>query len=185
MGITNFFCKNKWLYKRLEESRERMYHIAYSWSHDAAVADDLVQESLEKAVRNIDRLYDHNALNGWLYRIMSNCWKDYLRKQYHHVDVPDDELVYEGESPEQVYELMSMADKVQSAVAQLPMGQRQVITLVDLNDASYAEVADALEIPIGTVMSRLSRARKTLASMVIDQKEQTSGSNIYPLREAR
>lgn len=160
-----------------------MYRIAYAWCHDSALADDLVQESLEKAIRNVDRLYDHSALNGWLYRIMNNCWKDYLRKQYHHVDVADDELVYEGSSPEEAYELQNMTVRVQSAVARLPMGQRQVITLVDLNDASYAEVAEVLEVPIGTVMSRLSRARKALASIVLEQHAQSTSSNIYPLRE--
>ncbi len=183
MGLSKFFCKNKWLYSRLEESRERLYRIAYAWCHDSALADDLVQESLEKAIRNVDRLYDHSALNGWLYRIMNNCWKDYLRKQYHHVDVADDELVYEGSSPEEAYELQNMTVRVQSAVARLPMGQRQVITLVDLNDASYAEVAEVLEVPIGTVMSRLSRARKALASIVLEQHAQSTSSNIYPLRE--
>ena len=185
MGISKFFCKNKWLYSRLEESRERLYRIAYAWCHDEALADDLVQESLEKAIRNVDRLYDHNALNGWLYRIMANCWKDYLRKQYHHVDVADDELVYEGSTPEESYESQNMTLRVRKAVAQLPMGQRQVVTLVDLNDASYAEVAEALEVPIGTVMSRLSRARKALASIVMEQQRQSVNKNVYPLREVR
>ena len=169
----------------MEESRERLYRIAYAWCHDAALADDLVQECLEKAIRNVDRLYDHTALNGWLYRIMANCWKDYLRKQYHHVDVADDELVYEGSTPEEVCETQKMAIRVKQAVAQLPMGQRQVVTLVDLNDASYAEVAEALEVPIGTVMSRLSRARKALARIVLEQHKQSENSNVYLLREVK
>ena len=62
--------------------------------------------------------------------------------------------------------------RVRNAISQLPMGQRQVLTLVDLQDLSYREVSEALDIPIGTVMSRISRARQGLKEILLSSKEE-------------
>jgi len=141
-----------------------LYRIAYAWCHDAALADDLVQETLLKAWTRRAQLRDENALRAWLVSIMNHCWLDHLRRRRDFEDVEDwqDTLQSVTDSPEDCCTREQVVEAVRAAVAQLPLGQRQVLTLVDLEDFGYAEVATILEIPVGTVMSRLSRARARL-----------------------
>lgn len=138
--------------------------MAYAWCHNRHQADDIVQEALTKALRQHEQLRDPAALRGWLYRILFNCWHDQLRERKDQADI---DTVDEGELPDRAapdsdYEQNEIVQRVRREVARLPAGQREAITLVDLEECSYAEVATILDIPIGTVMSRLSRARATL-----------------------
>ena len=80
-------------------------------------------------------------------------------------------MLVEPETPDIRHDRKQVVDRVRSAIATLPIGQRQVLTLVDLEGCSYIEVAQALDIPIGTVMSRLSRARKALKNQLLDQAD--------------
>jgi RNA polymerase sigma-70 factor (ECF subfamily) len=153
---------------RVEASRPRMYRLAYAWTHDATTADDLVQEAIAHALECIRQLRDPERLEAWLFRILTNCWRDAIRARLETDDI--DELTSEIESPdpgpEQVHARYQTAARVRAAVDRLPLGQRQVVTLVDLGEFSYADTADILQIPVGTVMSRLSRARAALREML-------------------
>ena len=100
-------------------------------------------------------------MKAWLYRILSNCWRDHFRRSRDTVDI-DDVVLVEKDTPDTEHDRHQIISRVRNAIAQLPMGQRQVISLVDLEGCSYIEVAQILDVPIGTVMSRLSRARKAL-----------------------
>jgi RNA polymerase sigma-70 factor (ECF subfamily) len=95
---------------------------------------------------------------------MANCWRDHLRalRPMTDVDALDEECFCCDETPDAAYDRRETVNRVRAAVARLPVGQRQVVTLVDLEEFSYAEVAATLGIPIGTVMSRLCRARLAL-----------------------
>lgn len=152
------------LRRRLEELRPRLYRLAYSWCHDPALADDLAQEALIKALARSDQLRDVQALEGWLFSILNNGWRDHLRARREFADVDDlDEAIHdESPSPEQRYASRQTDRRVRLAIAGLPLGQRQVVTLVDIEECSYAEVAAILSVPVGTVMSRLARARQAL-----------------------
>jgi RNA polymerase sigma-70 factor (ECF subfamily) len=152
------------LRRRLEELRPRLYRLAYSWCHDATLADDLAQEALIKALARSEQLRDAQALESWLFSILNNCWRDHLRARRDFVDVDDLDtaIVDESPSPEQRYASRQTVQRVRQAIAALPLGQRQVITLVDLEECSYAAVAAILDVPVGTVMSRLARARQAL-----------------------
>ena len=166
-GLICMFSNTKYIRNELEKRRDLLYQIAYSWCHDPSLADDLVQEALLKALRNAKQLKDTDAIKGWLSRILANCWYDYLRRRKETVDL--DSLPYE----ENVHsidtnERQDIVDRVRAMIAQLPIGQRQVITLVDLAGFSYAEIAEILDIPIGTVMSRICRARKSLRTALAD-----------------
>ena len=145
-----------------------LYRIAYAWCHDAALADDLVQETLSKAWARRAQLRDEAALKAWMVSIMNHCWLDYLRGRRDFDDVEDlqDELESAAESPEACCNREQVIACVRAAVARLPLGQRQVLTLVDLEEFGYAEVAGILDIPVGTVMSRLSRARASLKNLL-------------------
>ena len=160
--------------------RPRLYKMAYSWSHAADIADDLVQDTVIKAIRNANSLRDINKMNSWLFTILSNCWRDYLRRQKPTDDI--DECIFTNDdTPEFAQERQNITDIVQQAVATLPQGQRQVLSLVDLEGFSYAEVAEIVGIPSGTVMSRLNRARKALAEQLLELKEEnvlTNGTHI-------
>jgi len=144
--------------------RPRLYRLAYAWCHDAGLADDLVQDTLTRAMSRRDQLQDEQALLGWMIAILKNVWFDHLRSKRVHEDIDDwAEFIYcPGEAPDDTYGKGQLIDNLRWAVACLPMGQRQVLTLVDLEEMSYAETAQALNIPVGTVMSRLARARGAL-----------------------
>jgi RNA polymerase sigma-70 factor (ECF subfamily) len=149
---------------RLTALRPRLYRLAHAWCHDPALADDLCQEALAKALQAGSTLRDEQALLGWLFSILNNVWRDHLRSRREHLDLADlDELVLdEAPGPEQRYASQQATQRVRQAIAALPLAQRQVVTLVDLGDCGYAEVAVILGVPVGTVMSRLSRARQAL-----------------------
>ena len=152
----------------LEALRPVLYRIAFAWCHDAALADDLVQETLSKAWTRRAQLRDEAALKAWGVSIMNHCWLDHLRRRRDFDDVEDwqDELESSADTPEVRCDREQVIACVRAAVARLPLGQRQVLTLVDLEEFSYAEVSGILDIPVGTVMSRLSRARASLKKLL-------------------
>lgn len=166
MNVISNFCKQQQFRRTIAEYRGNLYRIAYSWSHNAALADDLVQETLAKALKNSAQLRDDRTIKAWLYRILSNCWHDHFRRSRETVNIEDVVLV-ETETPDKRHNRQQIVIQVRNAIAQLPMGQRQVISLVDLEGCSYIEVAEILDVPIGTVMSRLSRARKALKQQLL------------------
>lgn len=150
--------------RRMEALRPRLHRLAYAWCHDAALADDLVQDALTKAVVRGDQLRDEQALESWLFSILNNCWRDHLRARREFVDLAelDETILSESPGPEQRYASSQTTQRVRQAIASLPLGQRQAITLVDIEECTYAQVARILDVPVGTVMSRLSRARQAL-----------------------
>ena len=180
MNPLDFICRSSVFRENLEAMRPRLYKVAYSWCHVADIADDLVQDTIIKAMRNSKSLRDMNKMHSWLFSIMANCWRDYLRAQKPTDDI--EECTFTDDStPELAQERQNITDIVQKAVTSLPQGQRQVLSLVDLEGFSYAEVAEIMDIPAGTVMSRLNRARKALAEQLLELKEQntlTQGTQI-------
>lgn len=168
MKILSLICRSHDFRKQLEQSRSKLYRVAYSWCHNAALADDLVQETLSKALKNAGQLRDPELLNSWLFRILNNCWHDHFRQYREMEDIDEiaDFLCVNSNTPEDMHARNQIVDRVRNAIAQLPLGQRQVLTLVDLEEFSYAEVAGILGLPAGTVMSRLCRARRTLKDLL-------------------
>lgn len=160
----------------MEAQRPVLYRIAYAWCHDPALADDLVQEAMSKAWMRRAQLREESALKAWMVSIMNHCWLDHLRgrREFEDIEPLQETLESSADTPEACCNREQVIACVRAAVARLPMGQRQVLTLVDLEEFGYAEVADILAIPVGTVMSRLSRARAALKVM-LDQAAQRHG----------
>lgn len=177
MKIFSLFCRTNNLQSQLEQIRPRLYRLAYSWSHNAALADDLVQETLIKALKNTHQLRDPALLNSWLFSILANCLRDHYRKHKEMDDIDElEDYRYSHENtPENEHAQSQIIARVRAAVAQLPLGQRQVLTLVDLEELSYIEVAEILDIPAGTVMSRLCRARAAMKLLLKELAPQQSG----------
>jgi len=162
----------------LSRHRSQLLRAAQSWCGDAVLADDLVQETLVRALARHQQLREMEKLLPWLFQILNNCWREHLRRSRPTLDV--DELVLANEdNPERSVRDEQLVVRVRRAIAELPMGQRQVVTLVDLAGFSYAEVAEVLEIPIGTVMSRLSRARLALKERLLAYSDEIAGGRSH------
>jgi RNA polymerase sigma-70 factor (ECF subfamily) len=155
---------------QLAQHRNRLYRLAHSWCGDGMLADDLVQDALSRAIRKKDQLKDREKLEPWLFRILHNCWMEYLRRNRPTTDIDSIDIVDEL-SPEVDTTRIEVIESVRYAIGLLPTGQRQVITLVDLAELKYSEVAEILDIPVGTVMSRLSRARALLKKNLLHLKD--------------
>lgn len=166
MTLLGRLCRNREFRLKLEKSRGRLYRLAYSWCHSAELAEDLTQETLSKALKRAAQLNDLDAMDGWLFRILSNCWHDHLRS-HRETQQFDEERHLHQLTPENLNLRQQEIDNVREAVAALPEGQRQVVTLVDIEGCRYAEVAEILGLPVGTVMSRLCRARRALKEMLL------------------
>jgi len=166
-GLVDVISNTHFIREELGKRRDLLYRIAYSWCHNPSLADDLVQETMIKALRKSKQLRDTNAIKGWLSKILANCWYDHLRQSKEMVDL--DNLPYDEQSvaPNE-NDRQDIIDRVRTMIAKLPVGQRQVITLVDLAGHSYAEISEILDIPVGTVMSRICRARKSLKKSLAD-----------------
>jgi RNA polymerase sigma-70 factor (ECF subfamily) len=164
----------------IEATRPVLYRIAYAWCHDAALADDLVQDTLSKAWARRAQLRDEASLKAWTVSIMHHCWLDHLRsrRDFDDVELWQDTLESHTDSPEACCNREQVIACVRAAVARLPLGQRQVLTLVDLEEFSYVEVAGILDIPVGTVMSRLSRARANLKTLLDNTMKQPAAESL-------
>jgi RNA polymerase sigma-70 factor (ECF subfamily) len=128
-------------------------------------ADDLVQDTLERAVRKF-HLWRPGDLRAWLFSIMHNVFVNQLKSRKVGLDVEIDEETLAARIPTVTgTDVMDL----QRALARIAPEQREVVLLVALEDMSYADVSRALGIPIGTVMSRLSRGRERLRKLVEGQ----------------
>lgn len=152
---------------QVEAQREPLYRLGYSWCRDAPLAEDLAQEVMLRALDRGVQLADGKRLKAWLCAILANCLKDHYRRT-RSLEPLDEDMPAQGETPEGASASSQLAARVRAAVGRLPLGQRQVVTLIDLEGLSYAEVGEILEVPIGTVMSRLCRAREALRTRLIE-----------------
>jgi RNA polymerase sigma-70 factor, ECF subfamily len=142
----------------------RLRRFALSLAGNAPDADDLVQSACVKALRNAGQFSPGTRMDSWMYRIIQTLWLDDRRKatlRRPPVDPAEIEISDEGKAASLPGDRMMLA-QARAAMADLPQGQREVLALVAIEGLSYRETADALDLPIGTVMSRLSRAREAL-----------------------
>lgn len=147
----------------------RLRRFARALSGSADRADDLVQAACERALRAEARFEPGTRLDAWMFRIIRNLWIDGLRagRQGGARSVPLEEAAEVADIPAAAKaEAALTLAAVREAIALLPEQQREVIVLVCIEGLSYREAADVLEVPIGTVMSRLARARLALAAAV-------------------
>ena len=147
-----------------------LYGYALVLTRNRTDAEDLVQETYVRAIRAIGRLRDDSNVKGWLFTILRNIWLNELRQRRRGpeiLDVAVDEktanLVDETtKSPHDVYVGDLERRHVRAAIQQLPEDAREVILLREWEQLSYQEIATVLDCPVGTVMSRLARARSKL-----------------------
>ena len=148
-----------------------------------ATADDLVQDCLERAVRRWDQHRD-GEVRAWLFSILHNLAVDQFRKvaaRGRHVAIDETSEGDFAEAAAQEYRIMYQ--DVLNKLARLPEEQRAVVLLVAVEDLSYADAAKVLNIPVGTVMSRLSRARERLQQEIEGVAE--APGNVVPIRSVK
>jgi len=184
VNVFKLACRKVALVRRIEGSRSKLYRMAYAWSHDAMLADDLVQEAQMLALQKIEQLKDDAAFDGWIYTILNNVWLGYLRKSRPCEDI-ERVVIIDNSSPEHEMLVRQIDIMVRNAMSALPNAQRQVVSLIDLDGLSYSEVADILQVPIGTVMSRLNRARSSLGKAINKNRiqQESVSQSIYTSQE--
>lgn len=167
LNPVDLLCRLRALSSQVKARRRRLHRLALSWCRDRSVADDLVQETFLKAIRHLNQLRDVGSLDAWLSNILFNNWRDYIRGRRHADDIDElDDLEEFALDCEE--EKRDVIGRVHEAIDSLPPPQREVLALVDLHGYSYDEVAALLGIPVGTVNSRISRARETLRELLVD-----------------
>ena len=141
----------------------RLRRYARALAGDRIMADDLVQDTLERAWSKFHLYRRGTDLRAWLFTVMHNVYVNQLRAS-RPVAPLDEDMPELAQAPRET-DMLVMRD-LDAAIRRLPPEQRQVLLLVALEDMSYDEAARALEIPLGTVMSRLARAREKLRAML-------------------
>lgn len=158
---------------------DAVYNFALRMTGDEDDADDLVQETYMKAFRFFDKFEKGTNCKAWLFRILKNSFINDYRKQTkepNKVDYDDVQNFYENIKSNEVeskhYELDAFSnlldDDISKAITELPEDFRTVIILNDIEGFTYEEIADFVDIPVGTVRSRLHRARKMLYVQLFD-----------------
>jgi RNA polymerase sigma-70 factor (ECF subfamily) len=154
-------------------SVDSLYRTALRLTRSPADAEDLVQETYLKAFRAADRFEPGTNLRAWLFTILHNTARNRARDQARSAVTVDSDAVEQAadaafagsagtESPEALLLKETLTPELQSAIDDLPAVFRQAVWLRDVEEFSYAEIANMLNVPVGTVMSRLSRGRRLL-----------------------
>ena len=146
----------------------RLRRFAHSLSRNGADADDLTQATIERALRSRERWQPGTRLDSWLYRIMRNLWIDTARAQTRRErhEAPEEEAQSVGEDPRESIEASLELKRAMGAMERLPDEQREVVALILIEGFGYREVSEMLDLPIGTVSSRLVRGRTALLDML-------------------
>lgn len=149
----------------LLEALPRLRRFCRSLTGSASDADDLAQTTIERALRNASSFQPGTRLDRWLIRIAHNAWIDTVRSPRHRLQHdPVDMLIEQpGEDGVATMEARSRSQAVRQAMMALPEDQRILVSLITIEGLSYREAAELLGIPIGTIMSRLARARAAVA----------------------
>jgi RNA polymerase sigma-70 factor, ECF subfamily len=146
---------------RLIDLIPRLRRFAAALTGDLDQADDLVQDTCARALSRRDQWQDGTRLDSWMYRIAQNLWLDQMRaKKTRGTHVEADDI--SGTDGRTVVENRLSLAAVSAAMAKLPEDQRLLVALVCIDGVSYKQAAEITGVPIGTVMSRLARARRQL-----------------------
>jgi len=150
---------------------DQLYNFAHWLTKERSEAEDLVQETYAKALRGLASFQPGTNFRAWMYRILRNTFLTSRTGLKVASTVPLDaddapEIPSSAGTPESIFIEKSQEHLLQSAIDELPLHFREVLLLCEVEEMSYQEIADALSIPIGTVMSRLSRARRALRELL-------------------
>lgn len=161
----------------------KVYTIAYRYMGNPEDASDLAQETFLKVFKSIDKFRGESSFSTWIYRITANICKDELRKIKRKPQTSLDQEVWldegsvvrqavdEKPTPDEAFEQKELRNYLQDLIAKLSPEYRMVVVLRDINGYSYDEIAKITDTSLGTVKSRLNRARKALSEQINLVKE--------------
>jgi RNA polymerase sigma-70 factor, ECF subfamily len=155
---------------------DQLYNFAHWLTQNRQEAEDLVQETYAKALKGFSSFQSGTNFRAWMYRILRNTFltsRTGLRVTM-TVPLPEEdgpELAVEHTTPETLLVERSNRELLQSAIDELPVHFREILLLCEVEEMSYQEISETLSVPIGTVMSRLSRARRTLRERLRPQAQ--------------
>ncbi|HJZ60444.1 MAG TPA: sigma-70 family RNA polymerase sigma factor [Gemmataceae bacterium] len=154
------------LHQLIDTHYQALYRYAYRLTGSAADAEDLTQEAFGKALARLPQLRDPDRVKAWLFRILRNAYLHKVRDQKRHKVVPLDAV---GDLPERAPEELPDIDpaRLQQALDELDEVFRTPIILFYFEEFSYRDIAEHMDLPIGTVMSRLARAKAYLRSRLL------------------
>ncbi len=167
----------------VEMYQNQVVNIAYGMLSDREDAYDAAQEVFVKIYKNIGSFKGKSSLSTWIYRIVANVCNDTLRKRQRRApavsinsafsddDEKDMDITDDAPTPEELLELSEKQRAVRLAIAELSDEHREVITLSDIEQLSYEEISEILRCPVGTVKSRLNRARSALKKKLLKDRE--------------
>lgn len=152
----------------------RLRRFAFALSRNPADADDLVQAAVERALRSASQWQVGTRFDSWMFRIVRNLWIDTVRARGRHTArfAPEEDGARIGFDPRPGTDAAIDLARAMAAMQRLPDEQREVVALILVDGLGYREVADMLDLPIGTVSSRLVRGRKALLAL-LGEKEQS------------
>jgi RNA polymerase sigma-70 factor (ECF subfamily) len=156
------------------EHLDGLYSYALVLTRNHAEAEDLVQETYVRAIPAMGRLRADSNTKGWLFMILRNIWLNQLRKWRNGPQLIEMEfgegvansLIEPSKDSHDLYVSKLEAEQVRAAIQELPVDFREIILLREYEDLSYQEIASVLDCPVGTVMSRLGRARAKLRALL-------------------
>jgi RNA polymerase sigma-70 factor, ECF subfamily len=147
---------------------DQLYNHGYWLTGDRADAEDLVQETYAKALKGFASFAEGTNLRAWMFRILRNAFlnsRSGLKQKTEYLEDEEagaDEAVAHELTPEALFLASESQEAIFSALERLPVAHREIILLCDVDEMSYREIAQVLDVPTGTVMSRLARARRSL-----------------------
>ena len=156
---------------------DALYGYGMALTRNATEAEDLVQETYMQATLHCDGLRRDSNVKAWMFTIMRNRWLKQLRHEAcgpEFVALDDAAaqrwLLDSDLEPGRLCERIWERDEIRTALGELPVGQREIILLRDIDGFSYKEMADMMNCPIGTIMSRLSRARARFKQLLVNRR---------------
>ena len=168
--------------KLVEANREKLYRVAFRMAGDADDAQDLLQDALIEAYRSFRRFREGTYFDKWLYRIMTNTFIDRQRRKkrvgtVYSLDAPmgdedagQRDVADESSDPQVSMMRDELSEPLQAALNQLAPDFRMVLILADVEEFSYEEISSMLGVPVGTVRSRLHRARGGVRNHLLKHK---------------
>ncbi|MEI9972454.1 MAG: sigma-70 family RNA polymerase sigma factor [Ignavibacteriota bacterium] len=156
-----------------------LFRYAMALARCRAQAEDLVQETYLRALGAVDRLGPGSNLKVWLFTILRNVWINQLRRRRcgpRFVELDGREnfasaIAESNKDPYSLYECRAEQARTRDAIARLPDHFREIVVLREYDELSYEEISGVLNCPLGTVMSRLRRARAKLRQLLVDESE--------------
>lgn len=164
---------------------DQLYNSAHWLTGNRSDAEDLVQETYVKALRGFSSFQEGTNLRAWMYRILRNTFltsrSGLMARNTQSLEdegAEDERVIADVVTPESILMRKENQETILSALANLPLPYREVILLCEIEEMSYREIAEVLSVPIGTVMSRISRARGLLTQAMRAEAERGSRSAV-------